>query len=201
MMNFKLATLAGLLALGLVGTAIAQQGGAQDQGRGKGKRGAMTEPQTRADAAAKVKAKFARTDKNSDGFVTGEELAAESEARMAGMRDRNFDRMDANKDGSISRAEYDSQVMGRGRRADRAGQPSRGGQAERGDRSGWMMSRADSNGDGKMSEAEMTANTLARFDKIDTDKNGIVTPEERRASWAKMFERMGRGRAAKEERF
>jgi Ca2+-binding EF-hand superfamily protein len=39
----------------------------------------------------------------------------------------------------------------------------------------------DPDGDGRISRAEMTAAALARFDRLDADRNGTVTAEERRA--------------------
>ena len=81
---------------------------------------------TRADVQARVQAQFAKRDANRDGFLTTEEMTrrggqrdgAMKVRRMRGadgqpgaqraMRDPNaaFDRLDANRDGSISRDEF-----------------------------------------------------------------------------------------------
>jgi hypothetical protein len=44
-----------------------------------------------------------------------------------------------------------------------------------------MLSREDGNRDGQVSLVEHRTATLANFDRIDTDKNGIVSVAEMRA--------------------
>ena len=51
---------------------------------------------------------------------------------------------------------------------------------------GGGMMRADANGDGTVTRAEMIAEAEARFAAMDTDKDGKVTPEERQAARATM---------------
>ncbi len=46
---------------------------------------------------------------------------------------------------------------------------------------GKMFKKADENGDGVVSKKEFLASVESRFDKIDADKNGEITPEEARA--------------------
>jgi Ca2+-binding EF-hand superfamily protein len=117
----------------------------------------MAEPMTRASVQAMVEAKFARIDSNHDGFVTREEAEANAGSGRGGMRDRmeqrrgdmqgpggggqgdmqgrgedrragRFDRLDANHDGSISRAEFDAASAARaGHRGE--GRGPRGGEA------------------------------------------------------------------------
>jgi hypothetical protein len=43
------------------------------------------------------------------------------------------------------------------------------------------MARADSNGDKAISQSEFLAAAEARFAKADTNKDGSITPDERRA--------------------
>jgi hypothetical protein len=51
--------------------------------------------------------------------------------------------------------------------------------------------KADTNGDGALSRAEFIARAEARFARIDADRNGVLTREERRA--AKLAARAARG--------
>jgi Ca2+-binding EF-hand superfamily protein len=203
-------------------------------------RARMAEPMTRASVEAMVQAKFARVDANHDGFVTREEAdarRAEARGRMEArhgdmearrgemtarggdmqgrMRERQaerFDRLDANKDGSISRAEFDAAFaaraerrgedgpgMGRGRmmrdHAMREGGPRegrmRGGMA--GGFGANMFERLDTDHDGRVSLAEAKARALAMFDRVDANRDGTVTPDERRAAMERFREaRQGR---------
>ena len=46
--------------------------------------------------------------------------------------------------------------------------------------------KADADGDRSVTQAEFVAAALQRFDAMDTNKDGKVTPEERRAAHEKM---------------
>jgi len=95
----------------LAGSAFAQETGAQDSGtgarRGRGQNGGAGRMKrmdadndgkiSRAEWKGKPEA-FARLDKNSDGFITRDELAESRRGRLA--------EMDTNNDGKISRAEW-----------------------------------------------------------------------------------------------
>ena len=124
---------------------------------------------------------FARRDVNKDGKLD----QADREARRA----LRFDRLDANKDGQLSRAEFTAKPG----MAD--GQPRKGeglGHHE-GGRHGMMGGRfagphADADKDGAVTQAEFTHAWLGRFDRIDADKNGRVTREERHAARRHMRE-------------
>ena len=76
-------------------------------------------PETRADLEKKIAERFAAADANKDGAVTEAEIKAQGEARraegekkMAEARTRMFTSMDADKNGQISRAEWDSHHAG-----------------------------------------------------------------------------------------
>ena len=126
----------------------------------------MAEPVTRAQAEARAGQMFDRMDANKDGRVD----AADRAARQAAM----FDRIDADKNGQISREEFTAHhaAMGQRREGHRMGRHNgrHGGQHA-------MMGP-----DGTATRAEFTAAALARFDRMDADKNGTVTVEERRAA-------------------
>ncbi len=166
-------------------------------------------PVTRASVEAKIKDHFAQVDANHDGFITQDEMKAMHERQRTEMRGKHFETMDGNKDGSISRAEFDaahkdgpdmekagegpgmmseSHESPDGMRVERrviirqeGGMPMMGA---------GMMMAADANKDGKISQAEALAQHLARFDAADTNKDAILTPEERKAARGAM--RMGR---------
>jgi Ca2+-binding EF-hand superfamily protein len=114
--------------------------------------------------------------------------------RRAGL----FDRLDADHNGSISRAEFDSAATARAERRE-----ARGGEGRPGMRNARMMRRGmnrgmgagmagrfgprmferlDGDHDGRVSLAEASSKALALFDRVDADRNGTVTPEERRAA-------------------
>jgi len=137
---------------------------------------------SRAEAEAGAAARFARMDANNDGALT----AADREARMTEHRSKMFTALDADKNGQISRDEFmthkpEGMHAGMGHGGHKMGMHgSRGG--------GMMMGMADSNKDGSVSKAEFTTAALARFDRTDTDKNGQVSPEERKAMHDQMRE-------------
>ncbi len=169
--------------------AVAIPALAQDMAPGKGR---MMAPQTRADVEASVKTRFARLDADRDGAVTTAEAQGVAQKARTDAQARHFDMMDANKDGSLSRAEFDA---GHANRMVKRGEPrgpggegkgmKRGGRMG-GGMGGKMLEAQDANKDGKVTLAEATAAALARFDMVDADRNGTITPEERQAHRAKM---------------
>lgn len=169
----------------------AHHGGQHGKGHDMG--GAINHagPVTRADVEARVKTHFAAVDANKDGFIVAAEADEMRAKHLAEMRDAHFAAMDSNKDGSISRAEFDAGHQGA--KADgegehgkmRGGHHGRGGKwgGERGGMMGGrMFERADANADGKVSLAEALTKPLARFDAADANKDGTLTPEERKAA-------------------
>jgi len=173
---------------------------------------------TRDEVVAQVRESFAKLDANNDGSVTKEEVMENADKlgqrfelnkgdgpggmmRDGPMGDPNaaFDRLDANKDGTISRDEF---AKGREQRIERRivmheegkdgadATPKDGKDVRRhvmrmhGGPGGFgsrMIVLADTDKDGKITLAEAEALALQHFDQMDSNKDGKVTPEERRA--------------------
>ncbi len=143
---------------------------AQDRGR-------ITAPATRAEVEAKVKERFAMMDSNRDGFVSKAEADTVKAAKREERQDRHFAQMDANKDGAITRAEFDA-----GHVTLREGLWSGKRLAMTVMRAGGVFAPRDADSDGRVSLAEALARPLARFDRADANKDGTLTPEERKAA-------------------
>lgn len=153
------------------------------------------EPMTRADVEARAKARFAEMDANKDGAVTQAEIADTRTEHMSKMQGEMFTKMDADKNGSISRAEFDahhqhmmSDGMAPPPMADHGGMKRKhmghgeGGKGRMGRMEDRMLGMTDANKDGIVTEAEATQAALARFDKVDTDKDGSINDAERKAA-------------------
>lgn len=166
---------------------------------------------TRTEVVQKVREHFGEMDANKDGAITSEEIAARHGrmAELHGgdqhmmmrdgpMGDPNaaFDRLDSNKDGSISRDEFtkareqriEKRVEIREQRKAGDEGAKDGKQARKAMRmhgmggfGGRMIVMADTDKDGKITQAEAEALALQHFDQMDANKDGQVTPEERRA--------------------
>jgi hypothetical protein len=129
---------------------------------------------TMADAKAKSDEMFARMDVNGDGKID----KADREAKQA----ERFAAKDTNGDGVLSEEEF----AARGERGD--GERS-GHKGHRGGKRGGgmaMMKMADTNGDQAVTKAEFDAAFTKHFTMMDTDKNGTVTAEDRKAARDKM---------------
>lgn len=126
------------------------------------------QPILRANFIAQMDAQFGKLDSDKDGRLSGTEieqfekqrLLAEAQAR----NDALFDRLDVNKNGQISSREFDKLVPEKPLAA--GAQP--------------MLSREDSNRDGQISLIEHRSATLANFDRLDFDRDGVVSASEMR---------------------
>lgn len=143
---------------------------------------------TRAEADARAIAMFARRDANKDGKIDASDRAARQAAR--------FDAIDADKNGQISRAEFTAERPhrmkggGAGMHGDHPkGEHRMGGHRRRGHpgmMGGMMGAGADADKDGAITQAEFTAAAARRFDRIDANKDGQATREERQALHGQM---------------
>lgn len=95
-------------------------------------------------------------------------------ANRLSRRNAAWDAADADGNGALSRAEFDTMAGAReGRRASRGTN---------------HFDRMDSNNDGTLSLAEMSAPMIAMFERADADNDDVVTRDERRAARQAMRE-------------
>jgi EF hand len=183
----KFSLMAGGL-LTLSGAAAAAQPG-QDgpPGRG-GPRGEATRDQ----AVARADRMFERLDANHDGRVTGDEARQAMAARGGGPRAGRpdgpggpqggpppgmFDRIDRDHNGMISREEF-AQLPPPGGPGGPEG-PGGPGRGERRGRAGGGMMAMQMFGPNGATREEFRARALARFDRMDANHDGRITPDER----------------------
>jgi len=153
---------------------------------------------TRQEVIDRVEQRFTQLDGNRDGRVTPDERRAAAERRRSERTDRMFARLDADNNGSITREEMREGRM-RGRRGmrtacgpDGAGVEGRGGFERRGPGMGGRRG----GGAREFTREEMRERALARFDRVDANRDGTLTAEERRQARDARRERM---RARREE--
>lgn len=134
---------------------------------------------------------FERLDADKDGRLTKAEVEAAHGARVArsgkaakaahagkpSRSERLFDRADANRDGLITRAELTAMP-----RPDPAKLAGRGAKMGHMGMMGRMLSTADLDKDGRISAAEAQQAAVQRFDRADSNRDGMLTPEERKAA-------------------
>ena len=155
---------------------------------------------TRAETVQMVRDHFARFDSDRDGAITTTEMTALHGMHRDGagqrmtvhkgpMHDPNaaFDRLDTNKDGAISRDEFakahEQRIEKRIVRREKIKEARRDGKpgAMREHRMGGarMIVMADTDKDGRITLAEAEAMALRHFDRMDSNHDGQVTPDER----------------------
>jgi Ca2+-binding EF-hand superfamily protein len=171
-MKQKLMIALSLAALGTAGVALAEH----HAGPGPDPMGDKT--MTRAEMQQHSAQMFERMDVNKDGRID----AADREARKGAM----FDRKDADKDGKLSREELAAGHKDGHRAEGGAGHDRMGKRGEHGGMGKMMLRRADANNDQVVTREEFTAAAASHFDKIDANKDGSVSPEERKAAHEKM---------------
>jgi Ca2+-binding EF-hand superfamily protein len=196
--------LIGSAAIVLAGAAFAQAPNAQPAPAAQVPHSERV--QTRDEAVAKVREHFARLDTDRDGVLTQAEADAgrdmikqrivhkmgeRGDRKLERMQHRDpaaaFNRLDADKDGSISRDEFarghEVRIERRvEKRADKAGTPG----AMRMHRMGWMggmgghmFAMADANKDSRVTLQEATDAAVRHFDMMDANRDGRITGDER----------------------
>lgn len=159
--------LAAVILTGAAGSALAQVQDAQPQ------RQARNVEVSRADFIDRRIERLTRADADADGTVTAEEMRA---ARQAGRSERaaaRFARLDVNNDGVLTEAEFNARPE-RGARQVRMG--------HRMERRGGRHAAKIERGPVVIAEARTPAEQA--FDRLDADRNGVVSREERRAHMA-----------------
>ena len=129
---------------------------------------AQTQPIPRVQFIADMDAQFRKIDADKNGQLARIEIEQfQKLTALAEAQTRNralFAQLDADKNGQLSLAEFA-----------KVNAPSPAANATP------MLSREDGNRDGQISLVEHRTATLANFDRLDTDKDGIVTPTEMKA--------------------
>lgn len=204
------------IVLGLGAAALLAAGGAAfaQAGQGDGQRGHMAQIDTngdgqitRAEMMTGVDAMFAKRDANNDGKIDQADRQAMRDQRRGEM----WQKLDADGNNSVSKAEWDAahaarmanreqmraQHQGMRAEAGKDGKPGkgmrRGGQRGKmdgkmgGHKGGGMnmLRMADTNNDGAVTLAEARAAATKHFDMLDADKNGVATKAEMQAMHAK----------------
>lgn len=158
--------------------------------------------QDRAAISAQVQALFARIDLDRDGFVTRQEAQgarranrgdraegaqrgprgqrAADPARQQQRRMAAFDRLDTDRNGVLSRAEFGQAAQLRAERQAARIERGRGAGGGQMGLRGRMFELADVNRDGRVSLQEATAAAYQRFDMADLNRDGRLTREERK---------------------
>jgi len=129
-------------------------------------------PLPRAQFIAGMDGEFRKMDADKNGQLTKSEieqfqtqqLAAQARARNKSL----FGQLDKDKNGQLSQSEFEKIAT-----------PAPVANAQP------MIARMDGNRDSQISGAEYRTATLANFDRVDSDRNGIVTAEELKAGGVK----------------
>lgn len=128
-------------------------------------------PLTRAEFLKANSSRFAVIDANHDGKIDRKEMAATQQRELAGARLRlqqqlaaKFQQLDTNKNGSLSLAEF------------QAAMPN----ISTSETSDQLLARLDANKNGTVDANEYRASDLAKFNRADRNKDGVVTPAEAR---------------------
>lgn len=158
-----------------------------------------TEPVSQARFVQARVGRLTALDTNHDGTVTSEEMRAGAQVRRAEHATQRFDRLDADKNGQISRAEFDAA------RPDRAAHRGPRDGEHRGPR---MAHRRGGEGHGPAQRvahgtiviADVQTRLTESFTRLDADHDGVLSPAERQAGRAVTRERFQDRRANRQNR-
>lgn len=184
-------TFSGVAALAL---ALAVGGGAMAQASGqvparpqapdaRPHHAQMAEPVSQADFVQRRVQRLRAADANSDGQVTAEEMRAYAQARRAERQGARFDRLDANKDGVLDRDEFNT-PRARGERGEGMGGRPGGGRNDRGGHGGANRHGMARGGESRFPIviADVERRTNEAFARMDANRDGVLTQDERRAA-------------------
>ena len=164
-----------ILGIGLLSLGAAAFAQTSAPAGGPGMRAQMD----RAGLQTRLNQQFDARDANKDSMLSVEERKAHREESRERMQARMFERLDADKNGQISKEEFAARHGGpRGERGDKAGK-------RHGHRGGGMMMQRQLMSEYKdkaIPKAVFINAGLAGFDKMDTDRDGKISPAEREAA-------------------
>lgn len=106
------------------------------------------------------------------------------------MIDAMFAKVDANKDGKITKAEIDTYRLAQFKAADKNNDGYLEGEEIRIFVANRRFSMLDKNGDGKISAEEFGARRADRFKELDKNKDGFLSPEELQAARQARMQRL-----------
>ena len=133
---------------------------------------AVPQPIQRTAFIAQMDSQFGKMDVDKNGQLTKAEIEQFQQSQaLADGQERNralFAQLDVDKNRQLSPAEF-AKLVTSSRPTDATP----------------IMARIDGNRDGQVTSSEYRAATLANFDRLDTDKNGTVTPAEMQAGGLK----------------
>lgn len=169
-------------------------------------------------------AKFTAMDANKDGFIDAAEAQTAKKERWEKMKERRaekgdgkydgkgmkghkghgmMEKADANKDGKITKAEYDAVAMGKGSFEDKdfnkdgvidkADWDAKRAACESGSMLCGPLAKMDENKDGKVSRAEFMSKPGPMFERMDTNKDGAIDQAEMAAAKAMKGHKKGHG--------
>ena len=124
---------------------------------------ALAAPDAAPQGSGQGAARFKQADTNGDGMLSREE------AKALPMIAKHFDEIDANHDGQVTADEL------------------RAYHAKMNDHASARFKKLDTDGDGRISKAEAAASPrlAQRFDEIDANHDGFITPDEMKAARAR----------------
>ncbi|WP_396595295.1 EF-hand domain-containing protein [Brevundimonas sp. R86498] len=126
--------------------------------------------------------RMAAIDANRDGLVSPEERQSGRDTRRTQRVSARFETLDKDGNGAIDREEFAAGDKMQGERTGRGGRHGAGNR--HGDRRGGAGDRPGTTE--PVSIAEARTRVTAVFDRIDADRDGFITVEERRAGRAEM---------------
>lgn len=134
------------------------------------------QPIPRAAFMQRIDSVFVAADANKDGFADRAELEAvqvkefnAQRAYVLKQREAVFRRLDKDNNGALTLQEFNAPVAGAPVTTDVPG----------------VLSRLDTNKDGKISLAENRAPAMSKFDRADINKDGVLSVAEQKAAAAR----------------
>lgn len=173
-----------IIAGGLAAAAFAVVvGGAAIAQQQQPRAARQAQPVTQAEFVQARVSRLTALDTNRDGTVGADEMAAGAAARQAARSGKRFERLDADKNGQISRVEFDGARAHHGERGEHRAQRMGAGRGA-GHGSARRMAAH-----GPIVIADMQTKLTENFARRDSNHDGVLSPDERGAGRAERRER------------